>query len=185
MGYLENALYGIHGFVRDSYSSAPVPAKIFIKGHDKDSSHVYSDTLTGSFVRLLAPGTWDLLFSANGYRDTIIRNVMVLDGQKTDILVEMNSNINRVDTSNTPVPVLYPNPANTFIKAVLPDRIIGTVNIKIINQSGMLMSDYNTEAVQGVPLLIDVKRLSGGTYSVVFTNTDTKISCRGRFIVIK
>ena len=33
------------------------------------------------------------------------------------------------------------------------------------------MSDYNTEAIQGVPLLIDVIRLSAGTYSVVFTNT--------------
>jgi hypothetical protein len=185
LGYLENALYGIHGLVLNASTSAPVPAKIFIKSHDKDSSHIYSDTLTGSFVRLLTPGTWDLLFSASGYHDTLISNVIVVEDQKTDILVEMKSNINPADTSHHPVPVLYPNPANTFIKAVIPDRIIGTVNVKIINQSGMLISDYNTEAIQGVPLLIDVKRLSGGAYSVVFTNTASKISCRGRFIVIK
>ncbi|NMC42186.1 MAG: hypothetical protein GYA43_13610, partial [Bacteroidales bacterium] len=39
IGYLENALYGIHGRVLDDATSEPVPARIFIAGHDKDSSH--------------------------------------------------------------------------------------------------------------------------------------------------
>ena len=85
MGYLENALYGVHGVVLDSESSAPVPAEIFIKGHDTDSSQVYADTLTGSFVRLLAPGIWPLTFTADGYRDTTI-NVAVNARDKKPIL---------------------------------------------------------------------------------------------------
>ena len=55
-GYLENALYGIHGLVRNVNSYDPVQAKVFIYGHDKDSSHVYSDTLSGNFVRFLDSG---------------------------------------------------------------------------------------------------------------------------------
>ena len=73
---LENALYGIHGVVMDSISHAPVAAKIFITGHDKDSSHVYSDTITGRFVRLLAPGSWNLTFSAKGYNDLTINDIL-------------------------------------------------------------------------------------------------------------
>ena len=68
LGYLENAMYGISGLVKDAVTGDPVPAMISIEGHDEDHSQVYADTLTGEFVRLLAPGTWDLTFSANGYR---------------------------------------------------------------------------------------------------------------------
>ena len=67
LGYLENALYGIHGKVRNVNSYVPISARIFINGHDKDSSHVYSDTLSGSFVRYLSPGSWNLTFSASGF----------------------------------------------------------------------------------------------------------------------
>jgi hypothetical protein len=58
LGYLENALYGIHGLVKDSDTDEPVPARIFITGHDADSSHIYSDTVSGRFTRLLAPGSF-------------------------------------------------------------------------------------------------------------------------------
>jgi hypothetical protein len=185
IGYLENALYGIHGLVRNAISSAPVPAKVFISGHDKDSSQVYSDIITGSFVRLLAPGSWNLTFSADGYIDTTISNTVVFSRQKADITVNMVPIVNHIDTTNPGTPFIYPNPATTELSAVLPERIMGNISIRIFNQAGTIFSDYITEAIKGVPVKIDVKRLSGGIYSVVFTNTVTKNSCRGRFIVIK
>ena len=49
IGYLENAMYGIHGAVFDSDTHAPLPAEVFIKGHDVDSSQVYSDSLVRKF----------------------------------------------------------------------------------------------------------------------------------------
>jgi hypothetical protein len=177
LGYIENALYGIHGLVLNANTSAPVPAKVFITGHDQDNSHVYSDTLTGSFVRLIAPGSWNLTFTAKGYRDTTISNIVVLSGQKTAIRVKM------VPIVNAAV-VLYPNPASSELKAMLPDLIIGPVNIRIYNMSGMLLSDLNTVSEKGIPLLIDIRRLPGGVYSVVFTNKLTGASDRGRFVVI-
>jgi hypothetical protein len=89
LGFLEEALYGIHGTVTDATTSLPVSAKVSITGHDADNSHVYSNNLTGRFIRLIEPGTWALTFSANGYYNTTINNVIVVENQRTDVSVEM------------------------------------------------------------------------------------------------
>ena len=184
IGYLENALFGIHGFVLDSSSSAPVAAEIFIEGHDTDSSQVYSDTLTGSFVRLLAPGTWPLTFTSDGYRDTTVY-VSVYSGQRTDIQLFMEHYPAPPDTTLPKPPALYPNPVSSVLYALLPDEVLGFVNIVIFNDLGQKILQYDMEVLKGVPLYIDVGRLSPGTYSAVFTNSKKNKSCRGRFIVIK
>ena len=186
IGYLENALYGIHGLVRDVNSHEPVPAKVYITGHDKDSSEVYSDTLTGSFERFLYSGSWNLTFSATGYRDTTINNVTVVSGQKTDLIVDMSPGVSSIEkTKSGTLILLYPNPARDYINALLPDIIAGNINIRIINTIGKLISEFPYEAVQGVPLLIDIKLLPAGTYIVVFINPVTGTSFYGRLVIIK
>jgi hypothetical protein len=184
IGYLENALYGIHGVVLDSESSAPVSAEIFIKGHDIDSSQVYADTLTGTFVRMLEPGLWPLTLTAGGYRDTTI-NVTVNALQKTDITFYMDKETTPPDTSHPKPPALYPNPASSIIYALLPEEVSGTVNVSIFNQSGETVIYYDTEFYKEVPVQIDISRLSAGTYLAVFFNSRKNRSCTGRFIVIK
>ena len=44
--------------------------------------------------------------------------------------------------------LLFPNPATNNINAILPDTMTGYINVRIINQTGALISDYNTEVVQ-------------------------------------
>jgi hypothetical protein len=185
IGYLENAMYGVHGGVFDSDTHSPLPGEVFIKGHDVDSSQVYSDSLAGSFVRLIASGTWPLTFSASGYRDTTI-SVSVNDRERTDITVYMKKGEIPPDTTGLPEPpALYPNPASSAIKALLPEEVTGIVNVMIVNSSGQIVIYYDTECYKEVPLSIDVSRLSSGTYSAIFTNSKRKSSCRGRFIIIK
>jgi len=118
LGYLENSLYGIQGKVINSETSAPVAAKVYISGHDTDSSHVYSDKSTGSFVRFLSPGSWNLTFSANGYRDTTINFIALLPGQKTYVIVNLEPKTSIIDTIPA-APFLYPVPAKTELNAVL------------------------------------------------------------------
>lgn len=184
LGYLENALYGIHGKVRNVNSLVPVPAKVFINDYDKDSSQVYPDTLTGSFERFLTPGIWNLTFSANGYKDTTINNVIVVSEQKTDLVVDMKPATSSIEPADSTAKLLlYPNPAVNTFKALLPDIVTGNINVRIINQVGKLMSDYNTEVVQGIPLIININTLSPGTYVVIFTIKRT--SYHGRFVIIK
>ncbi len=186
VGYLENALYGIHGLVRNINTHAPVPARVFIEGHDKDSSQVYSDTLTGSFERFLSPGSWNLSFSAVGYLPKTVNNIIVTSEKRTDLVVDMSIISSVIDTTKSSAHILlYPNPARNAIKALLPDIMAGKINVRIINQAGMLMLDFNTLAVKGIPLLIDVKSLSAGMYIVVFSVPDTETRFHGRFVVIK
>jgi hypothetical protein len=186
LGYLENALYGIYGHVESSVTHTPLSAKVFIEGHDKDSSQVYSDTLTGNFIRFLADGTWDLTFTATGYFPLTINNVNVSEGNRTDLSVEMSPIVSKIDPAISESHlVLYPNPAKGIINALLPDTITGNVHIRIVNESGMVISDYNSIINQHSPLIIDLKTIPAGIYSIVFTNTTTKASVHGRFLVIK
>jgi hypothetical protein len=185
LGYLENALFGIHGYVKDALTGNPVQAKIFIPGHDKDSSHIYSDPLTGRFARLVDPRSWTLKFSAPGYLDTTIYNIPVFDGEKTEIAVNMVPVINAIDTTNPASPVFYPNPANLSVKTVLPESMYGPVNVRIYDQKGMLIADYEAEATRGLPLIIDLGGFPSGVLSVIFRSRTSGISSTGRIIVIR
>ena len=185
IGYLENATFGIHGKVKDGLTGAAVPARVFISGHDKDSSHVYSDMLTGSFVRMLAPGIWDLTFSAPGYVEKTVENIVVSADQKTEMVVEMIPILSPVDTMSTPVPLVYPNPAGEYIKMVLPAHQIGNVNIAIYNSMGLKLTDYNTVTYEDTPVLFYLDKFPGGVYSIIITNSDTKIRNICRFVVTK
>jgi hypothetical protein len=186
LGYLENALYGIHGLVRNGKSLAPVPAKIFIVGHDKDSSQVYSDTLTGNFVRFLSPGSWNLTFTAMGYFPKTVNNIIVTERQKTDLVVDMMQLVDGIEAPDSKTTILlYPNPARNNMSALLPDVLTGYINIRIVNQTGRVMSDYNTETISGIPIVIDVMSLSSGIYTAIFSSLNQDRSYHGRFVVIK
>jgi hypothetical protein len=185
LGYLENALYGVHGTVRNNKTHVSVPAKVFISGHDKDSSQVYSDTLTGSFYRFLSPGSWNITFSAMGYRDTTINNVIVVSRQKTDLLVDMSLLPAGVEKINATIPVvLYPNPAINSVNVKLPDNLNGIFTIRIITQSGQTITEYNAEVSQRIPLVIDIKSLSAGVYNLILSDAAGR-HYHGRFVVIK
>ena len=185
LGYLENALYGIHGRITDAVSNNPVRAMIFIEGHDKDNSHVFSDSLYGFFTRLLEPGSWDLKITADGYRDTIINNVDVRSGEVTNLLINIKPELNPPDTTDHANPLFYPNPGSAFITAVLPESISGTVKIRIYNLAGTKVSDYETEVSDVNQVLLDVSRLRSGIYQIVFTSAVTNQSCKGRIVVIR
>jgi hypothetical protein len=186
LGYFENALYGIHGLVRDSITKNPVAAKVFINGYDKDSSQVYSDTLTGSFVRFLSPGLWNLTFSAKDYWPVTMSNINVTSRQETDLIVDMSPYTNKVEAPSSEASLrLFPNPAHDEIKVIQPDGLTGKVNIRIINSAGMLVSDYISAAVNDIPLIIDIKMLPSGTYTIVLAGTVTRTTYHGRFVVIK
>ena len=185
LGYLENAKYGIHGLVRNANTFAPVPAMVFIQGHDKDSSQVFADTITGNFVRLLYPGSWDLTFTAIGYNTQTRYNITVAPGEETPLVVDMVPAVNSIETPKPGTAALYPNPARTEIKAILSDALIGTVNLKIVNLTGVIVMDYNVEVSKGIPLLIDLKSLPEGIYTLICRNIVTTGTSRNRFIVIK
>lgn len=185
LGYFENALYGIHGQVIDAINNKPVPAKVSIKGHDKDNSHTYSDSTTGFFSRFLAPGIFDLTFTAEGYRDTTVKNIIVVKGGRTDLTVRINADLNPPDNSDPYKPFFYPNPVTLNVTAVLPENMIGEVKVRMFDLTGKKVSDYDIEAPDEYSVQLDVSRLPAGQYLVIFTKKATKLSCRGSIVIVR
>lgn len=73
---------GLRGVVTDALSDAPVAATIKVVGHDLVSqrSWVFSDPDVGDFHRPIAPGSWDLEVSAEGYETATVPGIVVVDG---------------------------------------------------------------------------------------------------------
>lgn len=88
--YIENCLFGIQGIVRNSRTGEPLRARISIPGHDGDESHVFSDSLTGYFARLIEAGTWDLEVEATGYIPGTLTGIEVEWDRYTEVLVELD-----------------------------------------------------------------------------------------------
>lgn len=182
--YLRNALTGIHGRIRDRITGLPLVASVVIDNHDMDNSHIESDTLTGRFIRMIAPGSWSLKFAARGYRDTVI-TVTSLFNEKTELDVEMYPLLNRVDTLDHEKPFLYPNPASTYVKAVLPSALRGELSIAIFSVSGIKVIEYETVVSGDYPLTTDISRLRRGVYIIRFTNKAKGLSSEAVFVIAR
>ncbi|MFH0865263.1 MAG: M14 family zinc carboxypeptidase, partial [Bacteroidota bacterium] len=87
--YMEESLKGVRGIITDSISGLPVRAKVFISGHDFDSSHVYSELSVGNYHRYLNTGTYNITFSASGYSTKTINNVSVTNGNTTVLNIQL------------------------------------------------------------------------------------------------
>ena len=79
INYMKEAEYGIRGIVSDSLSGEPLRAFLHVLDVDKDSSQIYSSAIHGAYFRPIEAGTYDLRFSAPGYRTKTIRNVEAAD----------------------------------------------------------------------------------------------------------
>jgi PKD repeat protein len=80
LNYIEQSLKGISGLVTDSCTGQGIKAKVFIAGHDFDSSHVYSALPIGNYHRPIFAGTYNLTYSAPGYQSKTINNISVSNG---------------------------------------------------------------------------------------------------------
>ena len=181
--YLGNAMYGIHGHVKDSVTLKPVEALVFIKGHDCDSSQVYSDSQRGSFTRLIMPGTWDLTFSANGYYDTTITCVVTSDTVPVSLTVFLVPRPVNIDTVRPHSPYIWPNPSTLNPRFALPPSVFGNITVTIVDMSGRKVKEYETVYYQGGSNELDVSGVSRGSYFVIFRNMATGAISTGRVIL--
>ena len=68
LNYLDLAFKGFNGTVKNSLGE-PLNAKIRVLSHDKDSSHVKTNPNFGNYYRPIGPGTYNVQYSAFGYKD--------------------------------------------------------------------------------------------------------------------
>jgi hypothetical protein len=183
VGYLENAAYGVHGLVKDATSLKPLSAEIYIHSHDKDSSQVYSDSLKGSFTRLLMPGTWNISFHAYGYRDTTLTGLVVEDKTPLNLVVYLEPLSAKSDSSYKYLPFIWPNPATSSIRCVLPQSFSGNIKVTVVDNAGKKAMEFNDYYFKGEQKEIDISALPAGSYFIVFRNLTTGEHLTSRIVV--
>jgi hypothetical protein len=185
LNYLRYALYGIRGRVTCSETGSPVGAKIYITGHDKDSSHVYSDAVSGYYNRLLLGGTWSLQFTAPGYRDTIISDLVLLPGEPLILDVVMEPLALNDDTIKSDNAVLFPNPSRGDVRVWLPARFGGDVTVLVYTSAGSNVYSEKAVYTPEIPLSLDLSQLPQGVYTVVVRHMTSATSAVTRAIIIR
>ena len=182
--FLEEALYGVSGTVTDAETGLPVAAKIFIPGHDADSSHVYSDTLTGKFYRFISPGLHTLTFSSPGYKNYTAENVNVIWNQLTGLDVEL-THADTVPVSPVSDLLIYPVPTSGRVKILLPEKVSGNVEVRVTSMGGSLVASFKAASVPGIPINADFGFLGDGVYIVSVQKLPLGPAVRGKLVVNK
>jgi len=80
---------------------------------------------------------------------------------------------------------MYPNPADDYIRVILPQRQKGIINIKLYNPYGYKISDYDEDTSEGYPLILGIAGYAAGVYTLIITNTATQFTDFGRFIILR
>ncbi len=140
LNFIEQSGYGLHGLVTDAQTAAPLKAKIFISGFDKDSSQVYTKPQVGDYHRLLKSGSYNVTYSAGGYLPQTIP-VQITDRQTTVLNVQLSASSQGTNSSAENLQsgiTVYPNP-------VINGRfVIESLNqiqaIKISDASGKIVN---------------------------------------------
>ena len=128
LNYIQACLYGVSGIVTDSLTGQPLKAKVFITGHDFDSSEVYSDSATGIYNRPIIAGNYNITYSAPGYYSKTINNIHAANDSTTVVNVQLRRDYTSVTHNGNNVVKdyklfqNYPNPFNpsTIISFEVP-----------------------------------------------------------------
>jgi hypothetical protein len=161
INYMEQVTFGIQGIVTDSVTGAPLRAKVFIAGHDHDSSHVWSALPLGNYSRLLHAGNYNLSFTASGYYPKTVQavNVTNLNTTVLDVkLAPLPAGIAGEELSDYLALAAYPNPAadRVILKSGRPSR--EDLILEIYNAQSVLLfrkKIKGDDLFNGHPLVLD------------------------------
>jgi hypothetical protein len=115
MNYMEQARYGLRGVITDSISGKPLKARVFITGHDQDSSHVWSRQSGGDYYRYLDSGFYDITYWAPHYKAKTISNVHIQRDSSTVVNVALAKDYTAMGELPQFDFLLYPNPVQDVL----------------------------------------------------------------------
>jgi hypothetical protein len=183
--YITEALSGVQGTVTDAESGDPLSARVFIAGHDADSSHVSSDTLHGAFFRLLPPGTWSLEFTCPGYEPYMLTADLTA---VNPLLIRNISLKKRADQYPDPPEtglLIWPNPSAGSLSLLPPEEVTGEITVTLTTSSGAIITRFRTIAQPGIPVLHDFGPLSPGLYIITVRKESIGPMVRGKAIITR
>jgi hypothetical protein len=145
--FIEQALYGIRGTVKDSLTGKPLNAKVFIENHDKDSSWIFSHLQYGDYYRPIASGIYSIIFSAPGYYPQKIEGVYVTDNQATVLdvkLIKETSGI--IVNKKNRIPEISVTTGKGYLTITFANKINHHAHISLFNMSGALIRNIDEPA---------------------------------------
>lgn len=124
INYVEQVNKGFSGTVTDSLTGEPLEAMVWVENHDRDNSNVFSHFPGGKYFRPIKAGTYQVTFSAEGYRSkTIAITTSDNDSQILDVqLLAIGTGTECLaHHQNQSAFNLYPNPCNDKITVAMDD----------------------------------------------------------------
>jgi len=170
--YLEQGIYGIHGFVSDSVGNS-VYAKILVLNHDDASSFVYSDSTSGAFYRLINEGNYSLQLSASGYITKTIDNVLIKNRQTTYLNIKLYKG---QDKNNVIQPLsynsfsIYPNPCTQKF-FIYCKNSSSSINVEIFNIYGTCIKKA---CINNFSNPFEISDLGKGVFLVKLSSSNSK-----------
>jgi uncharacterized membrane protein len=111
LNYLKKAVQGIHGLVTDAGTGRPLNAMIEVQGNNIP---IFTDPDVGDYHRVLMPGTYTVIVSANGYATQTRTGIRVNANSKTTLNIQLvGSGPDLVETSLSNPPAVAA-PGGTF-----------------------------------------------------------------------
>ncbi|MCA1741789.1 MAG: hypothetical protein LC630_04870 [Bacteroidales bacterium] len=183
--YMAEALNGVSGTVADATTGEPLRARIFIEGHDIDSSHIWSDSLTGEYYRFIAPGTYSITFSSPGYVSYSFE--AVIDGWNSPVAKDVQL---QKPADLYPVPpetglLIWPVPSGGPLSIMLPSSITGEVTVTMTTTSGSVLKSFRTTAYPGIPVVCDCNNLPTGLLIVSVRKEPDGPLLRGKAVIAR
>ena len=175
--FLNQVLFGIHGFVKDAETQEPLSATIRILNHDCAYSIVESQLPYGDFYRPINSGTYTVEISSEGYVSKQ-ETVVVRDNEKLVIDISLDRLKSSLDNRDSDVIEIVTNLSENviFIKTNSPFR---KIKWELINVHGQVVRKS-----VGIGECIDVKlnELDCGIY---FLNVIIDDKQMGKKIVLR
>jgi hypothetical protein len=189
LNFMEQTLMGIHGTVIDSSSRSPLRAKVAILNHDRDSSEVYSSESMGNYYRMVQPGTYDILFSANGYISRVVKSVVVTPNSSTQIDVSLKRDIDTINKKRDYDGTLFLKSmgrgASTQYNFAVGIPSEGWWKIEIFDvrgsYRGVCFQQYMLKGSYQLP--VELNQLKPGVYIARLMNDNLYKACK--FLIIK
>ncbi len=176
INFMQQGLYGIKGFVKDSITGDPLHARIYIPYYDTDSSMIYSDSATGFYQRLLYQDIYELQIYAADYPSKQLKNITVHNMDSTRLDVSLLQPIYPLPKKSEKYSLsVYPNPFcnKPIISIGVPEY--STIKLTLYDNKGrkinVLLNEYYSNGFYEKSW--DVSNLSSGMY-ILHMKTDHK-----------
>ncbi len=175
--FLKEVTYGVNGRVTNT-SGEPVDAKVEISGHDKDNSEVYTDPANGDYYRPIAPGTYTVTYSSEGYisqnhtitinnwKQTVVKDIVLEQAQQFEISGRV-TNLEGTGLQNAKIQIL-----NTSVEPVYTNvsgyytfpNVFENTHTLVASLSGYAVSVKNVTLI-GANQTVDFELAPSNAYS--------------------